>query len=225
MTNYLDTSAPGGSPLTASGQVKSFGSETSFYISVASNIILRQSTGPSVQFLVYSKKSGREAFNVDYGTTNANFSVEWSGYLVEAVVPSGHGSVNCRVVIASQPTPIALTTVGSTVTSSQVISLFNKQSLAVTANSQIFGVFGSLIPSNPPCIFRVQACFDTAGVLSLLMGTGGGVSPTLNSGNPLVAGALYIFDVEVDSGDAFNLAYSVNANALILKVEEVDAQS
>ena len=136
MTTYLDTSAPGGSPITASGTVKEFGGEVDFYISVASNLIAGQATGPSVLFYVYSKKIGIQQFSVDYGTTNANFAVKWSGYMVEAVVPTTGGAVSCRVSINSEPTPISVTTVGSNPLSSQpTVAVLYVQAQAAIANS------------------------------------------------------------------------------------------
>lgn len=120
MAYYLDTSAPGGSPLTGSGQVYNFSAETPFYISVASNLIAGQTTGPSVTFTIYSKKGGKTTFNVDYGTTNTAYAVPQTGYMIEATVPTGAGSVSCRVVIDRVPTPLTIQNVAATVTSGTV---------------------------------------------------------------------------------------------------------
>lgn len=111
--DYLDTSQTG-KPVTASGQVLNLGAEVPFYISVASNLIAGQSSGPSVQFTIYSQK-GESKFNVDYGTVNANWQALQSGYRIEATVPAG-ASVSCRVVVRSIPTPITVVTVGTVTT-------------------------------------------------------------------------------------------------------------
>ena len=49
------------------------------------------------------------------------------------------------------------------------------------------------------------------------------VLEVLNGGDPLVAGAAYMFDVVVDEGESINLRYSVDATALKLSVVEVGA--
>ena len=113
MTTLFDTSAPGSAgPLTASGMIRNFGEEVDFYLSVASNLISNQATGPSVMFLVYGRKTGRTPIQVDYGTTNTTYATKLTGYMVEAVVPAG-GSVSCRVVISDQPFPLTVVTVAA----------------------------------------------------------------------------------------------------------------
>ncbi len=115
MSVYFDTSAPGsGGPLSASAQVFNFGDEEEFYLAVASNVIISQATGPSVQFIIYSRTIGRQPVQVDYGTTNTTFPVKYTGYMVEAIVPTVGGSVSCRVVLASGPFPLTVQTVTAT---------------------------------------------------------------------------------------------------------------
>ena len=111
MVIYLDTSAPGGIALTATEQVYEFGDEVDFYLSVASNLISGQPTGPSTEFTIYSRKEGPSTINVDYGTTNTTYQVKHTGYLINATVPAVGGSVNCRVVISSEPFPVTVTTI------------------------------------------------------------------------------------------------------------------
>jgi hypothetical protein len=112
VTKYYDTS-DNGTPLTATGQVYAFGDECEFYISVASNQISAQATGPTTKFTIYSRKNGPEDFNVDYATTNTTYAVKRSGYLVNATVPTGGNPVSCRVVISSEPTPLTVVTVAA----------------------------------------------------------------------------------------------------------------
>jgi len=114
--DYLDTSATG-KPVTASGTVKDFGAEVDFFISIASNLIAGQSTGPTTQFTIYSKKNGVSTVNVDYGTVNANWAEKYSGYRVEAAVGAGAGAVSCRVVIKSSPFPLEVVTVATAASS------------------------------------------------------------------------------------------------------------
>jgi len=103
------------------------------------------------------------------------------------------------------------------------VSLFNT---AVTADTDIITAAlvagGVLSPTYPPCLFRIYACFDTAGVLTLRRTSGGvTVSEQLNAGSNLEADAAYLFDVVVDSGETVNLRYSVNATLLKLSIIEI----
>lgn len=96
-------------------------------------------------------------------------------------------------------------------------SVFNA---AVTAAANILST--SLSPTYTPCIFRIYAAFDAAGVLTLRRTSGGAtVSEELNSGTVLTADAAHMFDVTVDSGETVNLQYSVNATCLKLSVMEI----
>jgi hypothetical protein len=100
-------------------------------------------------------------------------------------------------------------------------SVFNQ---SVTADTNIFSsnLTPSLATTTNPSYFRIFACFDASGVLSVVK-TRGTVTVTmqLNSGNALNANCLYAFDIIVESGESINLQYSVNATALELKVEEI----
>jgi hypothetical protein len=96
-------------------------------------------------------------------------------------------------------------------------SLFNA---AVSAGANIFG--SDLTPTYSPATFRIYACFDAAGVLSVARMKGGTtVVEQLNAGSALNANAAYMFDVLVEAGESVNLRYSVAATALCLKVVEV----
>jgi hypothetical protein len=122
MSTYYDTSAPGGSPLTASGQVFFFGQEVYFYLSVSSNGITGQATGPSIQFLIYSKRDGVQSVNVDYATTNTQEPARYSGYLINAVVPTVGGNVSARVVVSTDPFPLTVRTVAAVTQNVQVVN-------------------------------------------------------------------------------------------------------
>jgi hypothetical protein len=100
-------------------------------------------------------------------------------------------------------------------------SIFNQ---LVTANTNIFSsdLTPSLATTNNPSYFRIFACFNASGVLSVVKTKGATtVTMQLNSGNALNANALYAFDIAVESGESINLRYSVDATALELKVEEI----
>jgi hypothetical protein len=116
VTIFLDTSSVGGpGPLTATGQVFSWGGvETKFYIGAVSNIIPGQSTGPSVQFVIQSRTDGQSSFQVDYATQFPPRA--FSGHLISAVVPSG--TVSLHIVIADDPQEVVASLIG-TATSSQ----------------------------------------------------------------------------------------------------------
>ena len=100
-------------------------------------------------------------------------------------------------------------------------SIFNQ---AVTANTNIFSsnLTPSLATTGNPVYFRIFACFNASGVLSVVKTKGSTtVTMQLNSGSALNANALYAFDIAVESGESINLRYSVNATALELKVVEI----
>jgi len=98
-------------------------------------------------------------------------------------------------------------------------SLFNQ---SVTANTNFFASY--LTPASPPCTFRVFACFNTAGVLSVVKRVGATeVVMQLNAGASLSANCLYAFDVAVAEGEEINFKYSVDATALDVKVLEIPA--
>jgi hypothetical protein len=100
-------------------------------------------------------------------------------------------------------------------------SIFNQ---SVTANTNIFStsLTPSLATTTNPSYFRIFACFNANGVLSVVKTVGTTtVTMQLNSGNALNANCLYAFDIAVEPRESVNLQYSVDATALELKVEEV----
>jgi hypothetical protein len=112
------------------------------------------------------------------------------------------------VMLVSTGAPISVMTVKS--------SMINK---SVTANTNILSTG---ITSYYNCIFRIYACFDTDGVLSIKRTQGSTtVTEVLNGGNDLTANSAYAFDIIVEKDEVINLQFSVNATALTLKVLEI----
>jgi hypothetical protein len=100
-------------------------------------------------------------------------------------------------------------------------SIFNQ---SVTANTNIFStsLTPSLATATNPSYFRIFACFNASGVLSVVKTKGTTtVTMQLNSGNALNANCLYAFDIIVEYDESVNLRYSVNATVLELKVVEI----
>jgi len=98
-------------------------------------------------------------------------------------------------------------------------SLFNQP---VTANTNIFASY--LTPASPPCTFRIFACFNISGVLSVVKRVGATeIVMQLNGGNTLSANCLYAFDIAVAEGEEINFRYSADATALDVKVLEIPA--
>jgi hypothetical protein len=96
-------------------------------------------------------------------------------------------------------------------------SIFNT---AISANTNIFS--SDLSPTNSPTTFRIYACFNASGVLTVKRTKASTtVSEQLNGGTALNANASYIFDIIVETGETINLQYSVAATAVVLKVVEV----
>jgi len=100
-------------------------------------------------------------------------------------------------------------------------SIFNQ---SVTANTNIFSsdLTPSLATTSNPVYFRIFACFNASGVLSVVKTKGTTtVTMQLNGGGALSANCIYAFDIIVESGESVNLRYSVNATAIDLKVVEI----
>jgi hypothetical protein len=96
-------------------------------------------------------------------------------------------------------------------------SVFNT---LVTANTNIFA--SDLSPTNNPTTFRIYACFDTSGILTVRRTKAGiTVSEQLNDGSALVANGAYMFDIIVESGETINFQYSVDATVIVFKVIEI----
>lgn len=96
-------------------------------------------------------------------------------------------------------------------------SKFNE---AVVAATDIFSTV--LVPTYPATVFRIYACFDASGILSVRRTYGGNtVSEKLNAGANLSADCGYAFDVLVLEDQTINLRYSAAATASALIVSEV----
>jgi hypothetical protein len=143
----------------------------------------------------------------------------WDGTYWRRV--AADSSSRLRVVAESVANPpnldVALSAVKSLMTPILKGSVFNA---SVSADTNIFA--SDLAPTYSPTAFRIYACFDAAGVLSVVRTKADTtVTEQLNAGYPLNANAAYTFDVIVESGESINLQYSVAATALVLKVVEV----
>jgi len=133
------------------------------------------------------------------------------------------GSVNATITGSTTTVPVGVQSdslgLAKDATLRPIIkaSLFNT---SVSANTNILS--SDITPTNSPATFRIYATFDTAGVLSVMRTRSSTtVAEQLNGGSQLTAGAPYIFDIIVESGDSINLQYSVNATLLVLKIIEI----
>jgi len=80
----------------------------------------------------------------------------------------------------------------------------------------------NLEPTESPTTFRIYACFDDGGVLTVRRTVGATtVLENLNGGANLAANASYFFDIAVHYGEEINLSYNIGAQCLSLKVWEV----
>ena len=96
----------------------------------------------------------------------------------------------------------------------------SKFNTAVTAATDIFTT--ALEPTYPITLFRIYACFNTDGVLSVRRKYGTTtVTEQLNAGANLSANCGYAFDILVLEDQTINLRFSVAATALALIVSEV----
>ena len=102
------------------------------------------------------------------------------------------------------------------------IELANEQNVSVTADTDILAA--ALNPLNYPCLFRVMAAFDAAGIFRATITRGTDTQiVNFNQGNNLVAAAAYIFDLIIHEGGSVNFRYSIDATLQVLRVQEIDA--
>lgn len=96
----------------------------------------------------------------------------------------------------------------------------NQHDVSVTADTNILS--SALAPSNPPCLFRIMVCLDTAGVFSAMVTKDGSTQQLkFNSASNLTADAVYIFDILVHDGDTVNFQHSATATLKVLRVQEI----
>jgi len=96
----------------------------------------------------------------------------------------------------------------------------NEHNIAVVAATDILA--SALAPTNTPCLFRVMVTFDDTAVFRVITTKGGNPQRgDFNSGEPLVAYALYIFDHLIHLGDTVNYQFMIGSNALVLRIQEV----
>ena len=95
------------------------------------------------------------------------------------------------------------------------------------ANTNIF--VSDLVSSFPPADFRVQVIMSNSGNFSVVITRGGNSQVGLLNANspvevPLMAGALYTFDILVHTGDEINFQYSNTGGTIqVLRIQELDA--
>jgi hypothetical protein len=124
---------------------------------------------------------------------------------------------SCCPDISVVPSPVTIAQLTPIVKA----SLHNQALPAI--NTNFLGA--NIVPTNPPCAFAIEVAISVAGILSATVTSGGNTQvASLNAGIALTAGALYIFEVIVHSGDSVNLRYNATAgNIQILRIQEVDS--
>lgn len=104
----------------------------------------------------------------------------------------------------------------------QPIERANEHNVAVTADTDILSA--ALTPLNYPCLFRVMLAFSVAGIFRATITKAGNTQTVhFNSGNNLVAGAVYIFDLLIHEGGSVNFQYSIDTTLQVLRVQEIEA--
>lgn len=89
---------------------------------------------------------------------------------------------------------------------------------SVSANTDI--VASDIEPSNPPCLFRIVAMLETAGVFSVMLKRSGtSVKLKLNEGDNLTADCAYMFLLILHKDDTVNFQTSA-AGKVTLRVSE-----
>jgi len=102
------------------------------------------------------------------------------------------------------------------------VDIFNTAGYVSGAN-----VFGTAItPKKGVSRLVFQFSANAAAILSMTATVAGAtVTVTLNSGNALVANALYRWDIMADSAKAYNLQFASNATLLLVSVDEIVQES
>ena len=98
-----------------------------------------------------------------------------------------------------------------------VARVFNLPCLPATNISPV-----EFSPTRALTTFRIYACFDTGGIVSVRRTAGGvTVGENMNAGNAVVANAAYMWDILVTSLETINFQHSIGATILFLLVVEV----
>ena len=91
---------------------------------------------------------------------------------------------------------------------------------AYTANADFLAA--DIEPSDPPCMFRIMVCLDTAAVFKVVVDDGSTeVDMEMNAGEQLVAQSAYIFDVLVHEDDTINFEADQNVQIEKFIVQEI----
>ena len=109
------------------------------------------------------------------------------------------------------------------------VSLSLSPATRVTIHDTALPVIGSsliggpLTPNSPPCGFRTEVGFSVTGQLNaIIINSGDPQTLLLGAGIGLNPGALYIFDIIVNSGDTMDLTYSVsNGTIQVIRINEI----
>lgn len=97
------------------------------------------------------------------------------------------------------------------------------------ANTNLF--LSDILPTFTPADFRVEVIMSNSGNFSVVMTRSGNSQVgLLNANSPvgvtLIPGALYIFDVLVNSGDSINFRYSSTGGTIrVFRLQEIDSSS
>lgn len=96
----------------------------------------------------------------------------------------------------------------------------NQHNVSVTADTNILS--SEITPTNPPCLFRIMICLNTAGVLSAMVTKSDSEQQLkFNAASNLVAHTVYMFDLLVHDGDSINFQHSADATLKVLRVQEI----
>ena len=81
----------------------------------------------------------------------------------------------------------------------------------------------ALIPTNPPCTFKIYVVAAEGGILSAVRTNGTNTTTEqFNSGDFLVANCAYYFYLHVDEGDSIDFVYNATTNFPKFAVVELD---
>lgn len=159
---------------------------------------------------------------------DAMLEVEIGGIQYTREIDSNAAPTHDTLDFTTNPLPVPVVA-GCPYSIKRVVSPLNPIAKANEHNVALVGMpadilAAALAPTNTPCLFRTQVAFDTAGVFSATVTSGGVTVVTeFNHGVVLPANSLFMFDMLVHSGDTINFRYSVNATMLVMRVQEIVA--
>lgn len=98
----------------------------------------------------------------------------------------------------------------------------NEHNKSCTANTDFLA--SALVPSFKPSLFRIMVCAQSAAKFKARITKSENTQTVIfNSDSDLVANAVYIFDLLIDTGDTVNFQFDTTLTMSVFRVQEIVA--